>query len=180
MRLRRPRGLRADPARWLTVAAFTYKSARSSGLVIGVSIVIIIETFALHMLTVTKHPFVAWGLTLSSLSALWWFIADYRAMGVGAVNTSATDIDVRIGRRASVFIPRANVANAIRPTFRDLPQAGAGLSQGYVNLTKQVTPNVLLTLREPAVVSIGGIVRQPARQIGLHLDDPDAFLAELQ
>jgi hypothetical protein len=43
-----------------------------------------------------------------------------------------------------------------------------------------VTPNVPLTLREPAIVSMGGIARPPARQIALHLDDPDAFLAELQ
>jgi hypothetical protein len=162
------------------VAAFTYRSARSPGLIIGISIVVLVESVAFHAMLMTDHPLGAWILTLTTLSLPAWLLADYRAMGVGTVNTSPTDIDIRIGRRASVAIPKSRVASAIRPTFRDLPQSGASRGSEYINLTKWVTPNVLLTLHEPATVSMGGLIKQPARRIALHLDDPDAFLADLR
>jgi hypothetical protein len=163
------------------VAAYTYRSARSKGLVFGLGLVIAVETLAFHLLLMNDHhPIGAWLMTLGSLSVLAWLVADYRAMSTGAVQTTAEAIDIRIGGRASVTIPREAVTAAIRPTFRDLPQLNAALTGQYVNVTKHVSPNVLLTLRDPVRVSIAGIIKQPARQIALHLDDPDAFIADLR
>jgi len=40
-------------------------------------------------------------------------------------------------------------------------------------------PNMLLVLRNPASVRLSGGVRVSYARIGLHLDDPDGFLASL-
>jgi hypothetical protein len=160
------------------VAEFTYKSARSGGLVIGIGIAIVVETVAFHALLMRSHPLGAWILTLSSLSFLVWLVRDYQAMGTGTIRVTETEIDVRIGRRLSTVIPRANVITAIKPTFRDIPQVASG-TRDYLNLTKHIDPNVLLTVREPAVVSLAGL-KLRARQISMHLDDPEAFLAAVR
>ena len=158
--------------------AFTYRSARSASLIVGIGIAIGVETVAFHAMLMKSHPYLAWFMTLSSLSVLLWLVLDYRAMGVGTINVTPTEIDVRIGRRLSTLIPRANVARAIKPTFRDIPQVVSG-TRDYLNLTKHIDPNVLLTLQEPAVVSLGGL-KLRARTISMHLDDPEAFLAALR
>jgi hypothetical protein len=161
------------------VASYTYKSARSAGLIFGIGLVLAVETTALHALLVGQYPWVAWTLTLSSLSALGWIIAHYRAMGRGAIETTTTHVDMRIGNAISVALARSNIGTAIRPTFRDLPAVGTNQGADFINLTKSSQPNVLLTLHDPVVVSMAGFKRR-ARRIAMHLDDPDAFLAELR
>ena len=58
--------------------AFTYRSARSRGVLAGISTAIVVETVALHALLVTRHPLIAWLLTSSSVSVLAWRVADWR------------------------------------------------------------------------------------------------------
>jgi hypothetical protein len=147
-------------------------------LVVGIGIAIVVETVAFHAMLMTSHPLLAWVMTLSSLSILVWLVLDYRAMGVGTIKVTPSEIDIRIGRRLSTVIARANLAGAIKPTFRDIPQVVSG-TRDYLNLTKHIDPNVLLTLQEPAVVSLAGL-KLRARRISMHLDDPDRFLAALR
>jgi hypothetical protein len=161
------------------VSAFTYRSARSGSVVGGLGLVIAIETVALHLWLAARHPVAAWALTAGSLATLGWLAADYRALGRGAVLLDGDTVDLRVGRRAAVRLPRTAVLTVARPTWRDLPAAGTPAAADYLNLTKPATPNVLLTLSAPTTVRLpGGLTRQ-ARRLGVRLDDPDAFVAAL-
>ncbi len=159
------------------MTTFTYRTARSGSFVGGVALAIIVESLALHLWLGTRHPVIAWALSLASVSTIVWLVADYRALGVGALQLTSDTLELSIGRRGSARIPRGLVAAVIRPTWRDIPTRGTPAASGYVNLLKPATPNVLVTLTAPVPVPLMGGLHRPARQFGLRLDDADAFIA---
>jgi hypothetical protein len=158
--------------------AFTYRSARSPSFTAGISVALVVETVAIHALLVSRHPWLTWVMTASTLSVIAWLIDHYMSMGRGAVQVSPDAVSIKVGRRFSLTVSRKNVASAVRPTFRDLPQMGSVGGADYLNLTKPAPPNVLLTLETPMTVSAGPF-RRTARRLGLHLDRPDEFLQSL-
>jgi hypothetical protein len=101
-------------------------------------------------------------------------------MGQSAVRVTGDAISLQIGWRARADLDRAAVREVVRPTWRELPEPGRALSEGYLNLTKPAEPNVLLTL-EPAgeVRLVGGVVRR-ARRLGLCVDDPVGLAAVIR
>lgn len=155
--------------------AFTYRRARSGALLAGLGMVLIVETVALDAWLARRHPYAALIVLASSLATLAWLLADYRAMGSGAVRLGPEDLEVRIGRRFAVTVRRDQIAAAIAPTWRDLP-AGA---RDYLNATKPATPNVLLTFQEPVPVRLPGGFSKRVHRLGLCLDEPQRFLAAL-
>ena len=161
------------------LSAFTYRGARSGSLMAGLVLAILVETVALHAWLGARHPWVAWGLTLSSLAAVAWLAADYRAMGRGAVRVGRDALELRVGRRLALTLRPADVALAARAGWRDVPEVGTPAAAEYVNPTRPAEPNVMLTLREPAVVRLAAGVSRRVRRVGLHLDEPDRFLAAL-
>ena len=158
---------------------FTYRSARSGSLVAGLGLVVAIETVVLHLWLAARHPWAAWALTVASVGTIAWLAADYRALGSGAVRLDGESIDLRVGRRFALGLPRTALLTVVRPTWRDLPAAGTPDAGDYLNLTKPATPNVLLTLSAPTTVRLPGGLARRARRLGLHLDDPEAFVAAL-
>lgn len=158
---------------------FTYRSARSGSLVAGLGLAIAVETVALHLWLGARHPLLAWTLTAASLGTLAWLAADYQALGRGAVRLDGDVLDLRVGRRATLQVPRAGLASVVRPSWRELPTAGSAGARDYLNLTKPATPNVLLTLTDPTTVRLSGGLTRRARRLGLRLDDPDAFVTAL-
>lgn len=158
---------------------FTYHSARSGSLLAGLGLVLLVETVVLHLWLGARHPVLAWTLTVTSLSVILWLVADYRAMARGAVRLSHDILDLRVGRRFAVRLARTEVIAAIRPGWRDLPEAGTPAAAGFLNLMKPATPNVLLTLAHPARVRLPGGMRRTVRQLGLHLDEPERFLSAI-
>lgn len=158
---------------------FTYRSARSGSLVGGLGLVIAIETAALHLWLAARHPVLAWTLTAGSLATLAWLAADYHALGRGAVRLDDDTLDLRVGRRLSLRLPRTAVLAAVRPSWRDLPAAGTPGAGDYLSLMKPAAPNVLVTLAGPATIRLPGGLARRARRLGLRLDDPDAFVAAL-
>jgi hypothetical protein len=156
---------------------FTYQSARSGSLVVGLGLAILIETFVLHLWLGRAHPLLAWSLTATSVSAIAWLAADYRALGRGTVRIGVDALDLRVGRRAAVRVPLSAVATILPPSWRDLPAAGTPESRDYRNLMQPATPNVLVTLVAPAMIRLPGGVLRPAQRLGLRLDDPAGFIA---
>ena len=159
--------------------SFTYRSARSGSLVVGLGLAIVVETVALHLVLHARHPWLAWILTTSSLSAIVWLAGDYRALGSGAVRLEGDTLDVSVGRRVSVRLPLSTVQSVVRPTWRDLPAPGDRATGEFLNLTKPAAPNVLVTLVAPATVRIPGGLRRQVRRLAMHLDDPAAFVSAL-
>ena len=158
---------------------FTYRSARSGGLLAGIILVLVSEGIGIHLWVYSRKPWLAWLLTASTLSAIAWLASDYRALGRGAVTVGDDQIHLTIGRRFSLSLPRTSIATAVTPTWRDLPEPGMPAAADYINLMKQATPNVLLHLVDPTAVKLPAGRSRTVRRIALHLDDPAAFLAAL-
>ncbi|HET7457571.1 MAG TPA: hypothetical protein VFJ74_07940 [Gemmatimonadaceae bacterium] len=159
---------------------FTYRQARSGSLAAGLGGAIAVETVALHLWLAARHPAIAWVLTASSVSALAWLAADYRAMGAGAVRVGGGRLDLRVGRRFALTLPVDAVAAAVaRPSWRELPAAGTPAARDYLNLTKPATPNVLLMLADPTPIRLPGGLSRTVRRLGICLDDPTAFVAAI-
>ncbi|HEY2292312.1 MAG TPA: hypothetical protein VGM86_16560 [Thermoanaerobaculia bacterium] len=64
---------------------FTLESARSLPITGALCGVIAVETAALHLLLMFRHPWLAWTLTALSLWTIVWLIGDYRAIGARPV-----------------------------------------------------------------------------------------------
>jgi hypothetical protein len=159
------------------VQDFTYRSARSGGLVFGLGLALLVETVALHLWLVDRHAVIAWTLSIASLATLLWLAADYRAAGRGAVRLSDHALDLRIGYRFAARIARSNVASVARAGWRDVPTPGTPMAEGYINLMKPSTPNVMLTLIAPTQLRLPGGIRRQVQRIGLCLDEPQCFLS---
>lgn len=158
------------------MTTFTLRTARSRGLMLAIGLAIAVETAALHLLLVRRHPVFAWLLTASSLSIIAWLVADYRRLGDSALRIDALAVHLDIGLRFRASVAHDRIATAITPTWRDLPAPGAG----FLNATKPAEPNVLLTFRDPVPIRVMGMVSRPVHQLGIRLDDPAAFLAALR
>lgn len=159
--------------------AFSYRSSRSGSLTVGLGLVIAIETVVLHLWLQAQHPVAALCLTIGSLLTLGWLAADYRSLGRETITVVDGTLDLRVGLRARTAIPLDAVVQATRPTWRELPAPGSPDAKQYRNLMKPASPNVLLVLRAPHPVVLANSIRVPVHRIGLHLDDPDAFLAAI-
>jgi hypothetical protein len=159
---------------------FTYRAARSGSVVAGLGLAIVVETLVLHLWLGAEHPVLAWGLTAASVWALGWLAADYHALGRGAIRVDPEVLELRVGRRAAVCVPLGAVVTVVRPTWREVPVAGAPGSGDYRNLMKPATPNVLVTLGAPVKVRLAGGLARPAQRLGLRLDDPVGFITAVE
>ena len=154
---------------------FTYRSARSGSLTFGVILVMAVETMVFHLWLSPRFPIATWVLTVTMAVTLWWLVADYRAMGTGAIHLHDDEIELPIGKRFTAQIRRTDILSADVATWRDL----VDLQHDAVNLTKPAEPNVLLHLRAPTAVRLFGRMSKRVRSIGLHLDEPAAFVQAL-
>lgn len=156
--------------------SFSYKSARSGSLVVGIILVLMTEGTAIHLWTYSKNVWIAFALDAMTLFTLGWIIAEYLAIGTGRIRVSDDEIELKVGRQFDMNLSRNAVADIARPDWRDLPQKGMPEAADYLHLMRSATPNVLITLREAVQVERPLIAPRQIRRIGLHVDDPDGFI----
>jgi len=156
--------------------SFSHSQARSTPIIATLGVLVILETVALHLLLSRYSSLLALAVSLSSVSVLIWFIADYVALGGATTVVNDESIVLRVGRRARATIPRKLLQAAISPSWRDLPDAP---DRFYLNLTKPAEPNVLLTFKEPVVVTLPGGLRRSVRKLAIHVDEPEPFLTAI-
>jgi hypothetical protein len=156
---------------------FSHRQARSTPIMVTFAVLIILETVAAHLLLLRYSLLLALAVSLLSLSALAWLVADYLALS--RLNTIITDesLILRVGRRARATIPRKLLTTAISPSWSDLPDAP---SRTYLNVTKPAEPNVLLSFSEPVIIKLPGGLRRSIRMLAVFVDTPEAFLAAIQ
>ena len=157
---------------------FTYRNARSGSLVFGFGLVIAVETAAMHAWLHATHPWASWCLVSLSVITVAWLAADHHRFGSGAIVIAGQVLHLDVGLRAHASVPLHAIAEASLLTWRDVPTPGTAPAAEYRNLMKPASPNVLLVLHEPVAIRAGG-ARLSVRRIGLHLDEPDAFLAAI-
>ena len=157
--------------------SFSHRQARSTPLVVTFTILIIIETVVVHLILLRYNLLLSLAVSLLSLSALVWLVADYSALG--RLKTIITDenIILRVGCRATARIPRKVLVAAISPSWHDLPDVP---NRSYLNVTKPAEPNVLLTFREPIIINLPGGLRRPIRILAVMVDTPGVFLEAIQ
>ena len=156
--------------------SFSYKSARSGSLVVGILLVLLTEGTAIHLWTYSKNVWIAFALDAMTLITLGWIIAEYVAIGTGRIRVRDDAIELEVGRQFDMTLPRNAVADVARPDWRDLPQKGMPEAADYLHLMRSATPNVLITLREALPIKRPLMAPRQIRRIGLHVDDPDGFI----
>src|SRR5579864_4254302 len=88
---------------------FSYRSARSPAITSAISVVVVIESIAVHFAVAARHPRTAWALTLSSVAALLWLVRDYLTLGSGVIRLGSDAVHLRVGRRFDITLPLASV-----------------------------------------------------------------------
>ena len=175
-RLRRP-VTRTRAPHLPSSAAFTYRSARSGALSAGLALAVAVEAAVLHLWLAPRHPAIAWALTALSALTLAYLALEYRAWGRGAVHLAPDRLALRVPGRAEAAVPLAALTGAAAATWRDVPDGPDG---AYLNATGPAEPNVLLTFAAPVPVRVaGGLVTRRVARLGLHLDEPEAFVRAL-
>src|ERR1043165_6649664 len=157
--------------------SFSHRQARSTPIIVTLAMLVILETGGVHLLLLRYSLLLALAVSLLSLTALVWLIADYLALGRLATIITDESLILRVGRRAKATIPLKLLATAITPSWRDLPDAPDG---SYLNVTKPAEPNVLLSFTEPVVINLPGGLRRSIRMLALFVDTPGAFLSALR
>jgi hypothetical protein len=158
----------------MSASEFTYSTSRSPAIVTAFIAILAVEMIVVHILLFHWMPVVAWVVLVTSLLAIVWLVADYRARGDRAVRVDAAEVVFPMGLSRPFLIARPSVRRVIRPSWRDIPSE---FDAPYVNLTAPAQPNVLLVLaaREPIPMGLG--IRKKAHLVGLHLDEPDRFVS---
>ena len=155
-------------------ASFTYRTARSGALSVGLALAVGVEALVLHLWLAPRHPGWAWTLTTLSIATLVYLAAEYRAWGRGTVRVTAAALEVAVTHRVAAVVPRSLVAGAVLATWRALPDAP---DAAYVNAMAPAEPNVLVEFTRPVPVRVvGGLVTRRVARLGLRVDDPAAFV----
>jgi hypothetical protein len=112
-----------------------------------------------------------------SVLSLVWLVVEYRASGAAAATVDSEILDLAIGHRFALRIPRAQLAAIAPATWRDVPDRP---TPGYLNATAPAQPNVLLTFSPPTRAKmLGGLVRRSITRLGLCVDEPERFIEML-
>lgn len=154
--------------------AFTYHRRNAYGLMVAaLGLLLIVETFLVHLIVRHWSNTAAWVFTLASLYTLLWVIGDYQAIRLRPIILDANRLHLRSGQRWRLSIPYSLVADIRKPVKADAMRAD------YVNFALAGEPGLVLELAEP-VQATGLLGRQKSVGcVGLTLDDPKAFQAAL-
>lgn len=143
--------------------------------VLGLVLLLVVETIALHAFASRWGPTPAWILTGLSAYALMWLVGDYRAVVARPTRIGPTHLSLRVGLRWEAELPLALVERADR-----LPAAPGARGPETVAVALLGQPNVALRLRAPVRLTGMYGIERPAREIWLHVDRSERFLQALE
>jgi hypothetical protein len=150
-----------------------YHRTSGYGAVVGLLTILIgLETLGFHLLIQHWSAPLAWSLTLLSLYSLLWIMGDYHAARLHPIILTPEQVHIRTGLRW-----RIDVAwTAIAAVQMGMPRTRL---HSYVNAAVYGEPQLVLHLKEP-VMAYGILgMRKSVRHIGLTVDDPRRFHAEV-
>jgi hypothetical protein len=152
--------------------AFSSLTARSLNFVVGVSIVLVVESLALHALLLKRWPLLSLVLAVLNAWTIWWLARDYRAVATEPTLVRKSDLYLRLGRRIRGVVPLTDVREVIRPTWQQIPSVATG---DYIKMSGADDPNVLVKVANRVTFEGAFGIRRQGMVIGLRLDDPDGF-----
>jgi hypothetical protein len=132
-----------------------------------VGFLIVVETFALHLVVAQWSAIAAWISTASSAYALLWLIADSHAIRLYPIAVRSGALWLRVGVRWRATIPLTEVVAAVEIT--QTPKTPVKLCL--------LDASVLVTLRTPVELRGPFGLRRTTSKLALTIDDPPRFLA---
>ena len=156
--------------------AVTLTSHRTSGFVpllwafVGL---IVLETVILHVLVHLLAPLLAWVLTLLSLYSLLSLLGHIRALPRRATTIDGDSVTLRVGLFGQAEVPMAAIAAVTRiDANTPLPEGAQRL--GVLGAIEPA--NLMLRLDRPVAVRITHGLGRKARDLVLHLDEPQVLI----
>jgi hypothetical protein len=154
-------------------AAFSVHRGVGYGTVmVGLFMVLAIETVPVHLFVSRWSPVAAWILTALSVYAGIWLLGDYRAMTARPLVVTATELKLRVGLRWEADIARGNIAaiDVVRPSDNGAPK-------GALDATLLDQPTVRIRLHEPVEVMGMYGIRRCTSEIWLTVDGAERLAA---
>ncbi len=139
----------------------------------AIAIILVVETFASHLVISLVAPTAAWVLTALSAYGLLWLVADGQAARLRPILVTDTELIVRIGLRWTVNVPRSQIQSVGRP---GRPLEGVG---DRLVLAMDGHPTVEVVLRERVAVHGPLGIERRADCLAIGVDDPAAFIAAI-
>ncbi|GAB3992923.1 hypothetical protein GCM10028807_26880 [Spirosoma daeguense] len=153
-----------------------FSSHQDSGelaLTTGVILVGLIETLVVHLLLNRWSPVVAWGATVISFYGLLFFAADLVATIKRPVLIRENELVFRFGLRGYGTVAKPLIDQVL--AINTKPERNSATMNG----TFLAVPNLLITVREPVLMT--GLLgsQRYVSQIALFIDDKQQFINEL-
>jgi hypothetical protein len=155
-------------------AVFSYhRRVGYTAIMCVVTLILLVETTALHLLLLRWSALAAWIFTGLSLYSLLWLIGDYHAIRLHPIVLDETHLHLRIGMRWRATIPLNDIAEIQNPSRREKNTTDC------VSLALFGSPRLVMALRQP--VKIKGLfgIQKETRRLALTIDDEKRFQQEL-
>lgn len=117
--------------------AFTQQGARARGLVVGLSLMLLVESVAIHAFLLGKPWWIHALLLAANASTIWFLVAHDRAIGTRPVLVDDAGIEVRHGMLIAATVPWAKVGAVTTQFSRDRCRGGktlpSAVRRGYTS-----------------------------------------------
>jgi hypothetical protein len=147
----------------------SHRESAAIAILATLTLVVVVETVAVHLLVSMWQPVVAWVLTALGVYSLFFVVAHARALALRPHVVSGAQLFVRNGLLHSADVPLAEIEEVRTPLPKD---RGPGR---ILNAAAPAAPNVAVTLRrDREAVGMYG-TRKRFRCVLLHVDEPASF-----
>jgi hypothetical protein len=152
---------------------FSHQPALSGSALWGFALVIVVESIVMHLWLARSHPVAAWVLVALGVYSILWLVGHARAMALRPIALAGDVLVLRAGLRLDARLALSELASAEHTSWRTAPAP----APGYLDAARPGTPNVVVTLRRPTLVTGVLGLRRTVTRIGLSLDEPARFVA---
>jgi hypothetical protein len=150
-----------------TTAFTSHRRVGWGAVLLALSMAVLVESFATHVLVARLSTRVAWVLTALSAYGLLWLLGDYRALVLRPTLLGPTALRLRIGTRWQLDVPLRDIS-AVRPY---VPEGAR--SEGFRRATVLGPPTHTLLLRRPLSLEGPFGIRRMASSLGVAMDQAD-------
>lgn len=153
---------------------FSYHRKSGYAAILGaLSMVIISETIALHLLLQHWSLLAAWILTGLSIYTFFWLLGDYQAMRLHPIILGQELLYLRIGLRWQAVIPLTEIAGIQKFNWRERK------ADDCLHLSVFGDPRLVIHCKRTVLAKGLFGIKRKVNRIGLSVDDEKLFLEEL-
>lgn len=155
--------------------SYTLAASRAPAFTYGLVLVTVLESIGMHVWLGTSHPVIAWTLAALGAYAVLWLVGQDRAIASRTIDLEPDALVLRAGLRLSARVPWSAIVGAEIISWTSPPEP----RPGYLDAARPVEPSLVITFREPVVVTSMFGLRRSITVVGLAVDDPVGLRAAL-